>query len=146
MRPETVAKYRRRVSWVAAGVVVVALVYFFTMYGSWTVLQGMDTMPGEYPPGATCIIQKNPRHVKKDSVVVIGLPGGAALLTRIDRVEGDRVHIRHDNRESVFQHYENQSYALSDVRGLVLTALLPDPDSGPDPESGTAAGGDPRGK
>lgn len=130
MKQETISRYRRRVTWAAAAVAVVAVVYFFTLYGSWTVLAGMDTMPETYPPGSTCIIRKDPGFVKKGSVVMIGLPGGAVLLTRVERVEGDRIHIRHDNRESVFRHYENQSYPISDVRGLVLSALLPDPEGG----------------
>jgi hypothetical protein len=132
-KSDKMTKFRRRVNWAALVVVVVALAYFFTMYGSWTVLKGMDTMPDEYPPGATCIIKKNPGGVQKDSVVVIGLPGGAALLTRVDRIEADRFFIRHDNRESVFLHYEKQSYPMSAVRGLVLSALLPDPDDSEDP-------------
>ncbi len=133
MKQDKIAKYSRKVSLAAAVIVVVALAYFFTMYGSWSVLRGMDTMLEEYPPGATCIIQKRPGTVRRDNVVVIALPGGAALLTRVDRVDGDQIYIRHDNRESVFLHYEKQSYPMSDVRGLVLTALLPDPEDRGDP-------------
>jgi len=133
MKQDKIARYRRKVNLAAAVIAAVALVFFFTMYGSWTVLRGMDTMPGDYPPGATCIIRKNPGTVKKDNVVVIALPGGRALLTRVDRVDGDQFYIRHDNRESAFLHYENKSYPISDVRGLVLTALLPAPEKIGDP-------------
>ena len=133
MKSDTINKYRRRVTLAAAVVVLVALAYFFLNYGSWTVLDGMDTMPDDYPPGATCIIQKSPRSVPKGSVVLLAVRNGAVLLTRVERVEDDRIFIRHDNRVSVFLHFEKQSYPLSDVQGLVLSALLPDPDGGDDP-------------
>ena len=123
---DPVKRYRSRITLVAALVVVLALVFFFYNYGTWTVIDGMDTMGEAYPVGATCIVQKSPSAVKKGSVVLLEVEGGAALLSRVDRVEGDRIHIRHDNRKSRFLEFEAQTYPLSAVRALGLTALLPD--------------------
>ena len=122
-------RFRRWVTGSAAVIVVGALVWFFTLYDNWKVIPGMDTMIPEYPPGATCIIKKNPSHVQaKTSVVIIQVSAKALLLSRVDRIDGDKIYIKHDNRVSVFRHYEKKSYTIADVRGLVITVLVPDPE------------------
>ena len=127
MNLDKTARFRRRITLLAVLIVAAALWYFFSRYGTWTVIPGMDTMLPGYPPGATCVIEKDPGEVTAGkSVVILELPGGAALLTKVVRVEGERIFIRHDNRQSRFLHYEKQSYAMASVRGLVLTVLLPD--------------------
>lgn len=129
---DPVRRFRGRITLAASVIVVVALILFFTNYGTWSVISGMDTMPEGFPPGATCIIKKSPGSVKKGSVVLIDVGDGAALLTRVERIEGDQIHIRHDNRQSRFVHLEKQSYPMSAVRALVLSALLSDDAGVPD--------------
>jgi hypothetical protein len=129
MAVDKTTKFRRWVTGSAAVIVVGALVWFFTLYGNWKVIPGMDTMIPEYPPGATCIIKKNPGQVQaKTSVVIIQVSAKALLLSRVDRIDGDKIYIKHDNRGSVFLHYEKKSYTIADVRGLVMTVLVPDPE------------------
>lgn len=115
----------RKIRRLALFVVAVALVYFFVCYGTYTVVPGMDTIP-QYPPGTTCIIQKNPGSVPVGSVVLIEVENGAGLLSRVAAVRDGTITIRHDNRESVFVNHEERSYPIDRVRGLVLAGLLPD--------------------
>ena len=105
--------------------VVAALVYTWVSYGIYTVVTGMDTMPA-YPSGSYCIIEKGSSHVGVDSVIVLDLPDGASLLTRVERIQGDTIHVRHDNRSSAFLWVEQSPHPLRNVRGLLLTALAPD--------------------
>lgn len=129
MKLDKTAKYRRWVTLAAFVVVVIAGYCFYKSYGNWTVIAGMDTMLPEYPPGATCVIERNPSRVQaKTSVVIVEVDGGAVLLSRVDRIEGDKIYIKHDNRESAFLGFEERAYAISDLRGLVLTVLVPDPE------------------
>jgi hypothetical protein len=127
MKPDKITTFRRRMTLAALAIVIVAGIYFFFAYGSWKVLAGMDTMIPEYPPGATCIIEKNPSRVQaKTSVIILEVSGGAALLSRVDRVHGEKIYIKHDNRQSEFLHFEERAYTIADVRGLVLTVLIPE--------------------
>ena len=52
--------------------------------------------------------------------------GAAPLWSKVARVDGDRVFLRHDNRKSMFSHYEGIGFPLSSVRGLVLTGFTGD--------------------
>ena len=61
-------------------------------------------------------------------MVIIQVSAKAHLLSRVDRIDGDKIYIKHDNRGSVFLHYEKRSYTIADVRGLVMTVLVPDPE------------------
>jgi hypothetical protein len=126
MKPEKIATFRRRMTLAALVIVIVAGIYFYFAYGSWKVLAGMETMIPEYPPGATCIIEKNPSRVQAKSVIILEVSGGAALLSRVDRVDGEKIYIKHDNRQSEFRHFEERAYTIADVRGLVLTVLIPE--------------------
>lgn len=133
MKSDRVNALVRRLFLVA---VVGVVVYTWVCYGIYTVVAGMDTMPA-YPPGSYCIIEKGPGHVKVDSVIVLDLEAGGALLTRVERIEGDTIRVRHDNRASAFSWVEGSAHPLSSVRGLLLTALVPD---APLPARGSSRG------
>ncbi|MCB9869437.1 MAG: hypothetical protein H6836_02925 [Planctomycetes bacterium] len=128
MRTDTpnrrIQKWARRVLWVAVGV---ALLLFFRTYWYAVVPPGMDTMPEAYPPGTTCVIQRDPAHFKEGKSVILleVTPGAAPLWTRVVRVKGDQVFVRHDNRKSQFCGYEDRGWPVSSVRGLVVSGFPP---------------------
>ena len=125
--PEVLGRRIRRVALVG---LAVAMVFFFTRYGSYRVIAGMDTMP-ELPPGTLCIIQHDPARVLTGtSVVLVEVEPDAALLTRVAAVLPDGIRIRHDNRESRFVRYEDRTFPMDAVKALVLTSFAGDPPPG----------------
>ena len=117
----------RRLRRAMLAVFFLALVYFFSCYGMYTVAPGMDTMPA-YPPGTFCVIEKNPRNLEAGhSVIILRAGAGGSLLSRVSRIEGDQIFIRHDNRRSVFLDHEKHSWAVDDIRGLVLACFAAEP-------------------
>ena len=108
-------------------VLLVCAIVFFRMYWFVVVPAGMDTMPEVYPPGTTCVVQRDPAHLVAGSVVFLEVEAGAApILVRIARVQGDRVYPLVDNPRSQFAGYAKGDYPLANVRALVLSGVPPE--------------------
>jgi len=111
----------------ALPVLLVCAIVFFRSYWFVVVPAGMDTMPEVYPPGTTCVVQRDPAHLVAGSVVFLEVEDGAApILVRIARVEGGRVYPLVDNPRSQFAGYARGDYPLTRVRALVLSGVPPE--------------------
>lgn len=118
-------RIRRYVLRIGLFVAIIGMVILVRTYGTVRVPVGMDTMPS-LPAGTTCIIQKRPSSVRKDSVVFVDLDDGSTVLARIATVdEQGALRLVIDNRESRFRALETRLYSLEDVRGLVLASFAP---------------------
>lgn len=111
----------------ALPVVLLGLILFFRSYWFVVVPEGMDTMPEVYPPGTTCVVQRNPAQVVEGSVVFLEVEAGVApILVRIAKVANGRIHPLVENPRSRFAGYAKDNYPLSSVRALVLSGVTPD--------------------
>ena len=127
-RPPTIAAARvlRRAMLPMA---LAAALLFFWKFGTLTVPAGMDTLEELLPPGTVCVVDKRPWHVRPGAVVFVDLPDGGTLLSRVERVDGDRLWLRHDNPKSRFADGEELgALSVDAVRALVLTAFASEPE------------------
>ena len=117
----------RWVKRLALPILLVCMIVFCRSYWFVVVPAGMDTMPELYPPGTTCVVQRDPGQLVAGSVVFVEVEAGAApILVRIARVEGGRVHLLVENPRSQFAGYTKDDYPLSSVRALVLSGVPPE--------------------
>ncbi|MEE2887612.1 MAG: hypothetical protein VX951_09295 [Planctomycetota bacterium] len=126
MRIDTafVTRWAKRLS---LPVALLVLILFFRSYWFVVVPEGMDTMPEVYPPGTTCVVQRNPRHLVEGSVVFLEVEAGAAaILVRVAKVVDGRVYPAVDNPRSRFAGYAKEDYPVTSVRALVLSGVTPD--------------------
>lgn len=108
-------------------VLVLGLVVFFRIYWFVVVPTSMDTMPEMYPPGTICVIERHPDTVREGNVIFLEVKAGAApILVQVGKVAAGRVFPVVRNRSSRFAGYAQDSYPLTDVRGLVLSGIAPD--------------------
>lgn len=130
MNPQVAKRWMLRTGWLA---VAASGVWMYLSYGLLRVPAGMDTMPDTHPPSTLCLIQKRPSQVPRGAVVFLDVEGGATLLTRVVGTAPDgALTIQHDNRASRFAHLEREAFTLADVRGLVVTMFVEDPQGVPD--------------
>ncbi len=127
MKPDsrTLTRWTRRL---AIPVLVLGVIIFLRSFWFFVVPQGMDTMLDLYPPGTTCVVERDPSAlVAGRSIVFLEVEVGAApILVRIGRIEGGRLFPVIDNPKSRFAGYARDSYPLTSVRFLVLTGFVPE--------------------
>lgn len=101
---------------------IVLFVLLWWSFGTVTIPPGMDTVPSA-PPGSLIVIAKRPGALQPGNLILVRV-GGGSLLTRVDRVVGDRLWVRHDNPDSRFPDGDELGPLPRDaVQGLVLTVL-----------------------
>ncbi|MHC5064022.1 MAG: S24/S26 family peptidase [Planctomycetota bacterium] len=100
-------------------------------YGWLRVPVGMDTMPGEYPAGTLCLIDKRPSRLVEGSVVFVDLAEGGTLLARVAAVVEQGFWLKSDNPDSRFaERLQAEAMPRESIRALVLTSFSAE--AGPD--------------
>lgn len=123
-RPERVARVLRRAALPIVALGVLGLVWLFELA---RIPVGMDSMP-EIAPGATVLLDRRLGSAYDGMAVMVDLPQGGTLLTRLLRREPDgSLWVENDCRESSLP----DSRALgalpaSCYRGAVLVVFPPD--------------------
>jgi len=94
-------------------------------YGTLRVPPGMDTLPGEFPPGSLCLIDTRPGAPRVGEVVFFRHRDGV-LLSRIARIEGESLFFDHADTSRFPDGDELGPVPMDAVDALLLTAFVPD--------------------
>ena len=123
-RPERVAAWVRRVALPLAVLGTLALLWVLELT---RVPQGMDTVP-DIAPGSTLLLDRRWSSAREGIVVMVDLPQGGTLLTRLARVEPDgRLWVENDRKESLLPDSRALGALAPDCyRGAVLVVFPPD--------------------
>lgn len=122
MDPHRLSHFLRR------GTLPVALVLgaaLWLNYGTLRVPAGMDTLPGEYPPGSLCVVDKRPGTPRVGEVVFFDHRDGV-LLSRVARIDGESLYVEHADTSRFPDGEDLGPVPVGAVRALLLTAFVPD--------------------
>ena len=124
LRPDRLAAWVRRAALPLALLGTLALLWALELS---RVPQGMDTVP-DIAPGSTLLLDRRRSSAREGIVVMVDLPQGGTLLTRLARVEPDgRLWVENDRKESLLPDSRALGLLAADCyRGAVLVVFPPD--------------------